>query len=79
MSDERLREAYEQILSRRPAGSRISCVSPDELLDLAEQQLTRSRRLEVLDHVMGCGACREDFELLRAIREARTVLEREGD
>lgn len=79
MSDERLREAYEQLLARRAAVNRIHCISPDELLELAEHRLTTSRRLEVLDHVMGCRACREDFELLRAIQEARIAIEGEGD
>ncbi len=79
MSDAQLRKAYEQILSRQDAGTRIHCVSPDELLELAEHRLTTSRRLEVLDHVMGCRACREEFELLHAIQEASTAIEREGE
>jgi hypothetical protein len=79
VSDERLREAYERILARRAAVNRIHCVSPDELLELAEHRLATSRRLEVLDHVMGCGACREEFQLLHAIQEARIAIERKGD
>ncbi len=79
MNDERLREAYEQVLARRAAVHRTHCVSPHELLELAEHRLTTSRRLEVLDHVMGCRACREDFELLQAIQEARQAIERKSD
>jgi hypothetical protein len=79
VSDERLREVYEQILTRRAVVNRIHCVSPDELLQLAEHRLPTSRRLEVLDHVMGCKVCREEFQLLHAIQEARIAIERKGD
>jgi hypothetical protein len=79
VSDERLRKAYERILARRAAVNRIHCVSPDELLELAEHRLTAGRRLEVLDHVMSCATCREDFELLRAFQEAHIEIERKGD
>jgi hypothetical protein len=79
LSDDKLREVYEQIASRRAAGKRTHCIPPDDLLALAERRITGSRRLEMLDHVMRCGACREEFELLRAIREARKTIERQGD
>jgi hypothetical protein len=79
VSDDKLRAAYEQILSRWAAGSRKHCIPPEDLLASAEQRLTRNRELEVLDHIMGCRPCREDFELLRAIRKAKTVIERPGN
>jgi len=74
LSDDKLREAYEQIVSRRTAGERTHCIPPDDLLALAKGRLATSRRPEVLDHVMRCRACLDEFELLRAIRKARNML-----
>lgn len=75
MSDGRLREAYKLITSQRSASDRIRCIPPDDLLALAEHRLSTSRRLEALDHIMDCSACRQEFELLRAIRRAGEVIE----
>jgi hypothetical protein len=69
MSDTRLQELYIQALARR--GSRASaCVTPDDILALVSRKGSEARRLETLDHVMGCAACHREFELLRAIKAA---------
>jgi hypothetical protein len=69
MSPTRLQDLYAEALARRriaPGG----CVSPEDLLALIRQEGPEARRLEVLDHVMGCGECHREFELLRALEVA---------
>jgi hypothetical protein len=70
MSDEALREAYQRALEARRGGGRERCPSPEAMLSLLRREGTEEQRLETLDHVMGCGACRPEFELLRAIEQA---------
>jgi hypothetical protein len=65
----KLEELYGQALERRRA-SADDCVSPEELLALVRRQGSEQRRLELLDHVMGCKACHQEFELLRALESA---------
>ena len=38
---------------------------------LVDRLGSEADRLDTLDHVMACAECRRDFELLRAVREAR--------
>ena len=70
VSDEALREAYQRALDARRVSGREACVSPEAMLSLLRREGTEEQRLEVLDHVMGCGPCRSEFELLRAIEQA---------
>jgi len=69
MSPTRLQDLYSQALARRNAAPG-ACVSPDDLLALVRHQGPEARRLEVLDHVMGCRECHREFELLRALEVA---------
>ena len=75
VSDEALREAYQRALDARRVSGREACVSPEAMLSLLRREGTEEQRLEVLDHVMACGPCRSEFELLRAIEQvgARTT------
>jgi hypothetical protein len=66
----RLQELYAQALARRSAAGTVECVSPDDLLALVRRQGAESRRLAVLDHVMGCNPCRRELDLLRALEAA---------
>src|SRR5215472_8995944 len=70
VTDEALREAYQRVLDARRASGREPCVPPEAMLSLLRHEGTEEGRLETLDHVMGCGACRSEFELLRSIEEA---------
>ncbi len=71
MSDEGLRQAYEQALAARGApGARTECPAPDAILALVRREGDEEPRLSVLDHVMACPACRNEFELLRTIERA---------
>ncbi len=69
MSVPRLQELYAQALARRSDAAE-GCVPPEELLALVRKQGDEARRLQTLDHVMGCAACHREFELLRALEAA---------
>ncbi len=71
MSEDQLRKAYSVIVSRRGRDGRAECVPAEQLLAVVEERNSDGTPLELLDHVMGCGACREEFELLRAIYDAK--------
>ena len=70
VTDEALRKAYERALDARRVTGREACVSPEAMLSLLRREGSEEQRLERLDHVMGCGACRSEFELLRSIEQA---------
>ena len=67
---EKLRKAYQRSLEER-SRNRSDCPEPEAILSLVEGEGGESLRLETLDHVMQCGACHQEFELLRSLREAR--------
>jgi hypothetical protein len=71
MNVTRLQELYSQALARRDPAGTDACVSPEELLALVRTEGPEARRLESLDHVMGCPACRREFDLLRALGSAQ--------
>lgn len=70
MSDEELRTAYARAVARREP-DRSGCPTPDELLAATRREGPERRRLEILDHALTCAACRQEFELLRAIEVSR--------
>jgi hypothetical protein len=69
-TDTRLRELYERRLGASDAGRRQRCASPEDMLALVRQQGTEEERLGTLDHVMACGDCIREFELLRSLERA---------
>src|SRR3954464_4734706 len=71
-NDERLRLAYGASLAER-ARKGVAHPQPEALLALAERSGGDAERLEVLDHVMACDACRRDFDLIRASVVAAAV------
>ena len=70
VNDEALREAYQRALDARRVSARAPCVAPEAMLSLLRREGPEEQRLEALDHLMGCGACRSEFELLRSIEQA---------
>jgi hypothetical protein len=79
VNDEALREAYQRALDARRVTDRRRCADPEVMLSLLRREGTEEQRLEVLDHVMSCGPCHSEFELLRAMEEAGTgTTERTG-
>jgi len=45
-------------------------VAPEKLLGLVRREGTEELRLQTLDHVMACKACRRELDLLRALEQA---------
>jgi len=70
LTDEKLREAYQRALSARAAPERERCVTPEAMLAVIRREGPEAKRLETLDHVMGCRACRPEFDLLRSLEQA---------
>ena len=66
-NDERLRQAYRAaVLDRGPRAGGESHPEPEALVAVAERSGSEAVRLDVLDHVMACDACRRELELVRA-------------
>jgi hypothetical protein len=70
VTDEALGAAYRQMLDARRVSGRERCVAPEAMLAILRREGSEEARLEVLDHVMGCGACSSEFELLRSVEQA---------
>jgi hypothetical protein len=68
MSDEALRRAYRE--GRAAPAGRSDCPAPEAIAALVARDGEEPERLAVLDHVMTCEACRQDFELLRAVEHS---------
>ncbi len=66
-NDERLRLAYRTaVLDRGPRAGGESHPEPEALVAVAERSGSEAVRLEVLDHVMACEACRRELDVVRA-------------
>jgi hypothetical protein len=70
MTDAELRAAYEQAMRKRGTSDRAACPSPEAIQALVERTAPEAERLTTLDHVMQCVDCKNEFELLRALRQA---------
>lgn len=70
--DTRLRQAYARLVAEPRAESRATCPSGERLLAVVEREGAEATRLETMEHVMQCAACRRDLELLRAAVAAAT-------
>ena len=70
MTDQRLRELYQHAIDARVPGTRVDCPPPERLLALARREGSEEDRLRTLDHVMSCGECMRELELLRVIEKA---------
>ncbi|MBL8961285.1 MAG: hypothetical protein JNJ98_15620 [Gemmatimonadetes bacterium] len=74
MTNDELQVAYQQLLARRPAASRVGCASLEDVQRVATAAVQQERDAGIFDHVMACAACRSEYELLRATsRAARAV------
>lgn len=70
-SDSELQGAYGRLLEVADREGRENCVSPQAILAVVERSVSEANRLETLEHVMACAACRGELELLRAVEGAR--------
>lgn len=69
-TDDRLRDAYARAVDARTVAQRAGCVAPEALLGLVRGEGRDAERLATLDHAMSCPACRDEFELLRALERS---------
>ena len=69
LEDKQLRELYDRMLDARRTGGRIQCTSPERILAVVRRTGSDEDRLTTLDHVMSCGECAREFELVRAIED----------
>lgn len=70
VNDERLREIYGGIMASRAGARGSACPEPEAILALVRRQGPEETRLATLDHVMSCGDCRAELDLLRSIEAA---------
>jgi hypothetical protein len=73
LTDERLRAWYAPLAEREPA-HRGACPAPEVIQALVEQRGDEATRLAVLDHVMACGPCRYEFDLLNTVTRPNSRL-----
>ena len=77
LTDSQLRELYLRAFAKGRGGrGRTNCVAPEAMVAMLRREGPEFERLEMLDHVMACGACRPEFELLRSIEQAGSEADR---
>ncbi|HKU61805.1 MAG TPA: hypothetical protein VJQ44_11350 [Gemmatimonadales bacterium] len=69
MTEAQLKEAYQAHLARSRK-DRASCPEPEAIQALVRREGDEATRLATLDHVMSCGECRTELDLLRTVEEA---------
>jgi hypothetical protein len=70
-SDPELQRAFADLQEVDTREGRERCVPPEAIFAVVERSGSEATRLESLDHVMACSACRQELELLRAIARIR--------
>jgi hypothetical protein len=74
MNEDRMRELYARNSARRAASDPPCDVSLEAMIDVLEQRGPEEERRRVLAEILRSPACREEFELLRAVvRASRPV------
>jgi len=68
MSEERLRQLYSAAVAGHSSAE--GHPAPEAIAALARREGSEADRLATLDHVMGCGQCRRDFDLVRTVQRA---------
>ena len=69
VTEAQLKEAYQAHLARSRR-DRASCPPPEAIQALVRREGDEAARLATLDHVMSCGECRTELDLLRTVEEA---------
>lgn len=70
MNEERMRGLYTRSTARRAASDPPRVVSLEAMIDVLEQRGSEETRRELLAEILRSPACREEFELLRAVVRA---------
>jgi hypothetical protein len=69
VTEAQLKQAYLAHLARSRK-DRASCPPPEAIQDLVRRGGDESALLATLDHIMSCGECRTELDLLRTVEEA---------
>lgn len=69
VTEAQLKQAYQEHLARSRRES-ASCPPPEAIQALVRREGDETTRLATLDHVMSCGDCRMELDLLRTVEEA---------
>lgn len=69
IGDDELRRLYAGALAER-GGRGAGCPPPEAIQALVRREGSEETRLGTLDHVMGCAACRPEYDLLRSVEGA---------
>ena len=72
MRDDELRAAYADVVASRPL-QREGCPAPEQLRALVERAGPEPDRRATLDHVMGCSACRREYDLMQSVAAGRAA------
>jgi hypothetical protein len=76
MNEDRMRELYAASTARRAASDPPCEVSLQAMIDVLERRGSEEERRNVLAEILRSPACREEFELLRAVVRASHPVER---
>lgn len=63
-----LRRLYRSAADAGKPGSRRTCPSPDQIIELLEGTLSARERIRLADHLAGCALCCEEYLFLRDLR-----------
>jgi hypothetical protein len=70
VNDQQLRAIYADVMTSRSRSRPSACPEPEAILALVRREGPEDTRLATLDHVMSCGDCRSEFDLVRSIELA---------
>ena len=70
VTEAQLKEAYQAHLARSRRDRAAPCPPPEAIQALVRREGDETSRLATLDHVMSCGDCRTELDLLRTVEEA---------
>ena len=67
-----MRAANADVMANRAVG-RDGCPVPEQIRALVEHAGPEPDRLVTLDHVMGCSACRREYDLMQSVAAGRAM------
>lgn len=71
-----LRESYRAGIAGKTPDSRRACPSLSDIADLFDSKTSSRKKAKLMDHVVRCGACAEEFESWLALhREKETLIQ----
>ena len=74
-----LKSAYRDYLREQSPASTDHCIDEELWKDFLRDQLSRSSKGELIDHLTGCAKCAREFELLLEMKRSKNALAVEID